>query len=91
MIQKFVPLSFGFRDDDTSSQFLSDDYANLYHLVTHSERREPFDVATKTVFAAFLLRCLKSAGYFKTSCTRVRGCMMIDIAILIDVMMLSGN
>jgi hypothetical protein len=36
----------------------SDDYANLYHLVTHEERRDVTDVTTKFIFAGVLLRYL---------------------------------
>ena len=42
----------------------SDDYKNLYHLVTHEERRDWVDVTTKYIFAAILLSCLKAIGYF---------------------------
>lgn len=42
------------------------DYATLFNLCTHSERREEYDTFTKTTFACFLLRCLQEVGYFKT-------------------------
>ena len=42
----------------------SDDYRNLYNLVTHRDQRSDLDVATKTIFSAFLLQCLRAAGYF---------------------------
>ena len=44
--------------------FRSDDYKNLYHLVTHEERRDSNDVTTKFIFAGVLLSCLKAIGYF---------------------------
>ncbi len=39
-------------------------YRALFCLVTHESSRQDMDVATKTVFAVFLLECLKVAGYF---------------------------
>ncbi len=45
--------------------YLSEDYENLFNLVTHEEKREPIDLTTKAIFAVFLMCCIKSAGYFK--------------------------
>ena len=47
------------------THFRSDDYKNLYHLVTHQERRDTSDVTTKFIFAGVLLSCLKAIGYFE--------------------------
>ena len=44
----------------------SNDYLNLFNLVTHSERRDTLDIVTKNVFAGILLQCLEAAGYFKS-------------------------
>ena len=46
--------------------YRSDDYRNLFNLVTHSERRSPYDVVTKHIIAAVLVTSLKGAGYFPT-------------------------
>ena len=46
--------------------YLSDDYRNLFNLVTHSERRSPYDIVTKHIIAAVLVTSLKGAGYFPT-------------------------
>ncbi len=51
-------------EGDDNQVYRSDDYRNLYNLVTHEEHREPEDVAAKIAFAVFLTRCLASAGYF---------------------------
>jgi len=45
-------------------EYLSEDYATLFNLCTHSDRREEYDTFTKTIFACFLLRCLQETGYF---------------------------
>ena len=50
--------------EDSEQIFYSDDYANLFNLVTHSERRDLLDVVTKYVFSGILIRCLEAAGYF---------------------------
>lgn len=47
-----------------SEVFLSSDYRNLFHLVTHEAERDALDVATKTVFAAFVVQCLRTVNYF---------------------------
>ncbi len=44
--------------------YRSDDYANLYNLVTHAEHRNLMDIVTKYIIAGVLLALLKSAGYF---------------------------
>ena len=52
---------------ETESEiYRSDDYRNLFNLVTHSERRSPYDVVTKHIIAAVLVTSLKGAGYFPT-------------------------
>ena len=49
---------------DNCPVYRSDDYANLFNLVTHSDRRAPLDIVTKYIIAGVLLSCLKGAGYF---------------------------
>jgi len=44
----------------------SDDYKNLYNLVTHEHLRDGLDLTTKYTFAGILLACLKAVGYFKS-------------------------
>ena len=51
-------------DGDDNEVFRSEDYRNLFNLVTHEEKREPQDICSKIAFAVFLTRCLSSAGYF---------------------------
>ena len=48
---------FGLED-----QYMSTDYSTIFNLCTHREKREPYDLYTKTVFACFLLRCLQETG-----------------------------
>ena len=50
---------------DPSRVYRSDDYRNLYNLVTHTHRRAPLDVGTKYIIAGILVRFLKAAGYFE--------------------------
>lgn len=54
-------LKFGLED-----KYISSDYSTLFNLCTHREKREHYDLYTKTVFACFLLRCLQEVGYFKS-------------------------
>ena len=51
-------------DDGGEKIFYSDDYMNLFNLVTHSERRAMLDVVTKHIFASILIRCLDAVEYF---------------------------
>ena len=56
----------------TSTEATSDDdlgedesgYRTLFCLLTHEDRRQDMDVATKTVLSVFLLECLRASGYF---------------------------
>ena len=50
---------------DSERVYRSDDYRNLYHLVTHSEQRTPVDIGSKYIIAGLLVRFLKAAGYFE--------------------------
>ena len=43
---------------------MSDDYANLYNLVTHHSERKFADMFHRSMFAVMMLRCLKKLGYF---------------------------
>ena len=54
---------FGLGEEE---EYLSSDYASLYNLCTHNHRRDNNDIYSKTIFAAFLLRCLQEVGYFKS-------------------------
>ena len=51
---------------ETEEEYLSDDYRTLFNLCTHSHRRDTNDIYSKTIFAAFLLRCLQEVGYFRS-------------------------
>ena len=61
-----------FRDHDETAgsvkaavtKHLSDDYRNLYNLVTHHSERKIGDVFHRSMFSVMLLRCLKKEGYF---------------------------
>ena len=46
------------------TKFLSDDYANLYNLVTHHSERKVGDTFHRTMFIVMMVRCLKKLGYF---------------------------
>ena len=45
-------------------KFLSDDYVNLYNLVTHHDERKMNDTFHRSMFVVMMLRCLKKLGYF---------------------------
>ncbi|XP_050428772.1 SET and MYND domain-containing protein 4 [Adelges cooleyi] len=42
-----------------------DDYVGLYNLVTHRDSRSVQDVLHRAHLASYLLRCLKTTGYFR--------------------------
>ena len=52
-------------DVSEEGSFLSDDYRNLFNLVSHSEQRQMVDITTKYLFGGLLVRALKAAGYFE--------------------------
>ena len=54
-------------DDKNEQIFYSNDYLNLFNLVTHSERRDMIDIVTKHIFAGILLQCLDAVGYFESA------------------------
>ena len=78
-------------------QYMSTDYSTIFNLCTHRERREPYDLYTKTVFACFLLRCLQEtgaikshtkhigtgAGYFKSVTSAPPGTSLTDEEVLV--------
>jgi len=64
---KFEKLRPKFGTDTDAGLYHTEDYATLFNLCTHTERREDYDKTTKTVFACFLLRCLQETGYFASS------------------------
>ena len=53
-------------DHKNKQIFYSNDYLNLFNLVTHSERRDMIDIVTKHIFAGILLQCLEAVGYFES-------------------------
>ena len=55
----------GVDGDIDGGVYLSDDYSNLFNLVSHSDRRVPADTVSKTIFVGFLLRCMRTADYLK--------------------------
>ena len=48
-----------------------------------SERREPYDRYTKTVFACFMLRCLQYVGYFKSVTSEPPSTSLTDDEVLV--------
>ena len=46
------------------TKYLSDDYTNLYNLVTHRSERKVGDTFHRSLFVVMMLRCLKKLGYF---------------------------
>jgi len=59
--------------DETSGQtkeqtetYKTEDYRNLYNLVTHHSERSVPDIFHRCLFSIFLLRCLQNQGYFPT-------------------------
>ena len=46
------------------TKYLSDDYINLYNLVTHHSERKVGDIFHRGMFVVMMLRCLKKLGYF---------------------------
>ena len=71
---------FGLGD---GGEYLSSDYASLYHLCTHNHRRDTNDIYSKTVFAAFLLRCLQEVGYFRSVCQDPPGLSLSEPEVLV--------
>jgi len=69
---------FGLED-----QYMSTDYSTIFNLCTHREKREPYDLYTKTVFACFLLRCLQETGYFKSVTSEPPSTSVTDEEVLI--------
>ena len=49
---------------EVTEEFLSDDYRNLFNLVSHTEQRQMVDITTKYLFGGLLVKALKAAGYF---------------------------
>ncbi|CAB4058311.1 unnamed protein product [Lepeophtheirus salmonis] len=54
----------GSKDGTNQKKYLSDDYRNLYNLVTHHSERKTGDMFHRSMLAVMLLKCLKSQGYF---------------------------
>ena len=71
---------FGLGED---GDYNSSDYATLYHLCTHSHRRDSTDIYSKTIFAAFLLRCLQEVGYFKSVSASAPGLTLSEPELLV--------
>merc|ERR1719419_1048890 len=62
------------KHDKTSGQtkeqtevYNSADYRNYFNLVSHHSERKTGDMFHRAMFSIFLLRCLKSQGYFPKS------------------------
>ena len=64
-------------------QYVNTDYATLYNLCTHNHRRDTNDIYSKTIFAAFLLRCLQEVGYFKTVTQEAAGARLTEAEVLV--------
>ena len=43
---------------------MSNDYRNLYNLVTHHSERKVGDIFHRAMLTVMLLRCMKKYGYF---------------------------
>lgn len=46
------------------TKYLSDDYRNIYNLVTHHSERKMNDLFHRAMFSIMLVKCLKKTGYF---------------------------
>ena len=51
---------------ERKEKYLSDDYRNLFNLVTHQKQMCVAELFHRSAFAVLLLRCLESQGYFET-------------------------
>ena len=71
---------FGLADTE---EYLSDDYRTLFNLCTHSHRRDTNDIYSKTIFAAFLLRCLQEVGYFRSVSDAAPGLTLSEPEVLV--------
>jgi hypothetical protein len=69
---------FGMED-----KYISTDYSTLFNLCTHMDKREPYDLYTKTTFACFLLRCLQETGYFKSVTSEPPGTTLTEEEVLV--------
>ncbi|XP_026323810.1 SET and MYND domain-containing protein 4 [Hyposmocoma kahamanoa] len=47
-----------------SGPYKTDDYRNIYHLVSHEEKRTKQDLLQRTEMASFLVKLLEISGYF---------------------------
>ena len=47
-----------------TEEYLSNNYKNVFNLVSHHDRMCQVENFHSVVFAIFLLRCLQSQGYF---------------------------
>eukprot|EP00095_Tigriopus_kingsejongensis_P008472 maker-scaffold18_size714446-snap-gene-3.28 protein:Tk08472 transcript:maker-scaffold18_size714446-snap-gene-3.28-mRNA-1 annotation:"set and mynd domain-containing" len=56
---------------DRVTKYLSDDYGNLFNLVTHHDERKIGDIFHRAMFAIMMLRCLKKFGYFGPDRTNI--------------------
>ena len=50
--------------EPASGPYSGEDYANIYRLVSHEERKTPEALFPLTLMAVFMLRCLQFQGYF---------------------------
>nr|XP_018910791.1 PREDICTED: SET and MYND domain-containing protein 4 [Bemisia tabaci] len=62
-------LDFFLRVKDKLKDPKSCDYAQLYNLVTHSDKRSSEDLFQRTLMSLFLLHILKKSGYFGLEAT----------------------
>ena len=53
---------------DPGRVYRSEDYQNLFNLVTHSDQRSAYDIVTKHIIAGVLVVALQAAGYFSSEC-----------------------
>ena len=60
-------ITHGVEYAEVTETYRSDDYRNLFNLVTHGDRRSAYDIVTKHIIAGVLVVTLQAAGYFATS------------------------
>ncbi|KAL0896024.1 hypothetical protein ABMA27_012009 [Loxostege sticticalis] len=52
-------------DSKPNGPYKTDDYRNIYHLVSHEDKRTKQDILHRTQMTAFLVKLLEISGYFE--------------------------
>ncbi|CAH2100286.1 unnamed protein product [Euphydryas editha] len=53
-------------ENKTTGLYKTDDYKNIYHLVSHEDKRQKQDFLHRTQMTIFLLKLLELSGYFES-------------------------